>query len=488
MKHLKQSTAYNLTVLMVDSTDHITGKTGLTLTITASKAGAAFGAITPTVTELATGWYKLELTTAHTDTLGDLDLHITATGADPTDVAMQVYANTYDTLATPTNITGGVITTVTNLTNLPAVTTDWLTAAGVKADAVTKIQTGLALEATLTAIKGAGWSTETLAAIDVLIDAIKAKTDTIPANPAAVGSEVALNSTAVDNLTSEVWSEATRSLTDKADFTLTSDYDTAKDDVLTPLATVDTVVDAIKAKTDNLPASPAAVGSQMALNSTAVDNLTSEVWAEATRALTDKADFALTSAYDAAKTAASSTSVATVISNLAVVDGNVDDIEAYLSTNLDMQISDIVTTVAVSSTEAASVATGVMDMTVFYTLEQTVNSTSDRDLSSATKLWFAVKDIGDTDANSLVFLEKTGGLTVVNKTTYATTSHGSLILTGSAGDWDITVMVGEQATALLTSFDNRYFEASLKALVDGDAIPVWDGECRITNGVIRTLA
>lgn len=76
------------------------------------------------------------------------------------------------------------VATVTTLTNLPAVTTDWLTAAGVKADAVTKIQTGLALEATLTAIKGAGWSTETLAAIDVLIDAIKAKTDNLPADPA----------------------------------------------------------------------------------------------------------------------------------------------------------------------------------------------------------------------------------------------------------------------------------------------------------------
>lgn len=39
---------------------------------------------------------------------------------------------------------GGVtVGTVTTLTNLPAVTTDWLTAAGVKADAVTKIQDGL---------------------------------------------------------------------------------------------------------------------------------------------------------------------------------------------------------------------------------------------------------------------------------------------------------------------------------------------------------
>jgi hypothetical protein len=47
------------------------------------------------------------------------------------------------TLASTTNITGGTIATVTNLTNLPAVPTDWLAAGGVKADAVTKIQTGL---------------------------------------------------------------------------------------------------------------------------------------------------------------------------------------------------------------------------------------------------------------------------------------------------------------------------------------------------------
>ena len=83
--------------------------------------------------------------------------------------------------------TDGVIVasgTVTTLTNLPAAPTDWLTGAAVKADAVTKLQANLALEATLTAIKGAGWSTETLAAIDVLIDAIKAKTDLIPATPA----------------------------------------------------------------------------------------------------------------------------------------------------------------------------------------------------------------------------------------------------------------------------------------------------------------
>jgi hypothetical protein len=93
MALLKLSTARSRVVFMVDDTDHVTGKTGLTLTITASKDGAAFASITPTVTELANGWYKLALTTSHTDTLGDFALHITGTDADPTDLVDDVVAD-----------------------------------------------------------------------------------------------------------------------------------------------------------------------------------------------------------------------------------------------------------------------------------------------------------------------------------------------------------------------------------------------------------
>ncbi len=89
---IKQSTARNRMILMVDSGDHVTGKTGLTLTITASKDGAAFASISPTVTERGTGWYSLALTTSHTDTLGDFALHITGSAADPTDIVDQVVA------------------------------------------------------------------------------------------------------------------------------------------------------------------------------------------------------------------------------------------------------------------------------------------------------------------------------------------------------------------------------------------------------------
>jgi hypothetical protein len=92
MRLLKQSTARNVMVLIVQSSDHITGLAGATLTITASKDGGAFGSITPTVTDRGSGWYNLALTTSHTDTLGDLALHITATSADPVDLVMTVVA------------------------------------------------------------------------------------------------------------------------------------------------------------------------------------------------------------------------------------------------------------------------------------------------------------------------------------------------------------------------------------------------------------
>jgi hypothetical protein len=92
MRNLVQSTAANVMVFMTDSADHIAGKTGLTLTITASKDGAAFASISPSVTERGDGWYNLALTTSHTDTLGDLALHVTSSGADPSDLVCRVIA------------------------------------------------------------------------------------------------------------------------------------------------------------------------------------------------------------------------------------------------------------------------------------------------------------------------------------------------------------------------------------------------------------
>ena len=91
---LKLGAAANVTVTLIDSTDHVTGKTGLTLTIWATKAAGTPASISPTVTELDStnvkGVYKLALTAAMVDTLGEFQLHITATGADPADLKWEV--------------------------------------------------------------------------------------------------------------------------------------------------------------------------------------------------------------------------------------------------------------------------------------------------------------------------------------------------------------------------------------------------------------
>lgn len=93
MREIKQYTAQNVMVFMADSTDHVTGKTGLTLTVTISKNGGYFTNINPTVTERGYGWYNIALTSSDTDTIGDLIVRATATGADPAERVLSVVAN-----------------------------------------------------------------------------------------------------------------------------------------------------------------------------------------------------------------------------------------------------------------------------------------------------------------------------------------------------------------------------------------------------------
>lgn len=113
----------------------------------------------------------------------------------------------------------------------------------------------------------------TLAGFLELFAAIQAKTDNLPSSPAAVGSEMLLTAAY----------DAAKTAAQEGDaMTLTAAYDASKTAATqTSVDTIDATADAIKVKTDNLPASPAAVGSAMTL----------------------------TSAYDAAKTAATQTSV-----------------------------------------------------------------------------------------------------------------------------------------------------------------------------------
>ena len=80
-KITKNTALSNFEFLMVDSTDHVTGKTGLTITATRSIDGAAFAACANSATEVANGIYKINLAAA--DLNGDcITLKFTASGAD----------------------------------------------------------------------------------------------------------------------------------------------------------------------------------------------------------------------------------------------------------------------------------------------------------------------------------------------------------------------------------------------------------------------
>jgi len=84
------STSYPITFLLVLSIDHITGATGKTPTVTLSKNGGSFGAATGAVSEIANGIYALAGNATDRNTLGELRIHVTATGCDPVDMVVDV--------------------------------------------------------------------------------------------------------------------------------------------------------------------------------------------------------------------------------------------------------------------------------------------------------------------------------------------------------------------------------------------------------------
>jgi hypothetical protein len=88
----QSQTSRPLLFLMVDSADHITGKTGLTPTVTISKNGGSFASPSGAVTEVGVGWYKIAGNATDAGTLGPLIVHATSAGADDSDTKFEVVA------------------------------------------------------------------------------------------------------------------------------------------------------------------------------------------------------------------------------------------------------------------------------------------------------------------------------------------------------------------------------------------------------------
>lgn len=88
---IKKNTAVVFPFVMLSSTDHVTPKTGLTVTATRSLDGAAFAACANAVTELSNGWYVITLATTDTNATA-IGLRFSATGADDRDVTIYTQA------------------------------------------------------------------------------------------------------------------------------------------------------------------------------------------------------------------------------------------------------------------------------------------------------------------------------------------------------------------------------------------------------------
>jgi hypothetical protein len=135
-----------------------------------------------------------------------------------------------------------------------AIAADAIGASELAADAVTEIQSGLATAAALTTVEGK------VDTVDTVVNAIKAKTDNLPSDPAdqsliiaatdAITSALATVDGNVDAILEDTGTTLPATLA-----TIDARLDT---EIPAILAAVDTEVAAIKAKTDNLPASPAA--------------------------------------------------------------------------------------------------------------------------------------------------------------------------------------------------------------------------------------
>lgn len=184
--------------------------TALTTTFTGNLTGSV-ASVTGAVGSVAAG--GITASSIATDAIGAAEL--------AADAVTEIQTG----LATPTNITAGTITTATNLTNLPTIPANWLTAAGTAADFTTEITASVATSSALSAlvttvgVAGAGLT----AADDAVMTRLGA-----PAG-ASMSADIAAM---------------------KADTAaILVDTGTTLDGAIT---TIDTVVDAIKAKTDQL--------------------------------------------------------------------------------------------------------------------------------------------------------------------------------------------------------------------------------------------
>jgi hypothetical protein len=112
------------------------------------------------------------------------------------------------------------------------------------------------------------------------------------------------------------------------------------------------------------------------------------------------------------------------------------------------------------------------------------------DISGRSKLWFAVKSDArqDTDAQALLFVEETAGLTVLNAAVHTTTTDGTITVDDAVAG-NITITIKPAATASLNPDANLY--ASVEMLTGAGIVQTlvaYDRRVTISADVVRAIS
>ena len=141
--------AYNTANLVASYVRPLGSRTAITLaTLAAVTSAHTDGGFKEIDATNMPGVYRLDLPDAVCATGVPSAVVMLKGASNMTPVLLEIQLTDFDL-----NSTSNTVGTVTNLTNLPSIPNNWLTAAGIAADAVTEIQSGLALETTLNAVK-----------------------------------------------------------------------------------------------------------------------------------------------------------------------------------------------------------------------------------------------------------------------------------------------------------------------------------------------
>ena len=295
---------------------------------------------------------------------------------------------------------------------------------------------------------------------------IAAKTNNLPDNPAATGDAM----------------------------TLTAAYEHAKDDVLTPLGVVDGVVDAIKLKTDNIPATPANEATLTAIKGTGWSDETlvalmnaieaisvgsgatpQQIWEYVARTLTNPDDYK-----------ADVSGLATT-THLQEVENKVDAVGTSVATPATVWAYPD-RTLTVSSIRPRPLVDGDQ-FTIYKDATINIPVTKLGDISVYDNLWFTIKreqDLESADDQSVVHMDLLTGMLYLNKQA-AVAAQGSITIV-DATTGSINILITKEGAALLPVYAREPLRWEVKG-IHGEIVDILlQGSCFIQPAVSRKIS